>query len=98
MASAISFRSAWLSSRDAAVKEPSTSAGLRAPTIAAVTPGQANVQAMATDWDSDTVPRRNRFQRFGQRQVLTQRLAGEFSPSPDVVVGPASAPVILRQL
>ena len=44
------------------------------------------------------MPLRNRLQRFGQRQILTQRLAGEFGPGPNVVVGPARAPVVLRQL
>ena len=52
IAEAISSRSAGVSSRVVAGIQPSICAGERAPTIAAVTPGQASVQATAT---ADTV-------------------------------------------
>src|SRR5258705_414711 len=49
MAAAISARSATVSFTDPASIQPSTWAGSRAPTMAAVTPGQASVQAIATE-------------------------------------------------
>jgi EamA-like transporter family len=74
---AMSDRSPSFSSRVAAGSHPSTWWGLRAPTIAPVTPGTASVQATATAAGVTPCRSATRAQRFGQGQVGRQGRIGE---------------------
>ena len=85
---AISSRSCCVSISDAAPIQPSTCAGVRAPTIAPVTPGHASVQAMATA-DTD-VPWRVAIGRSASRsaRLLSEvRLLELRRLAPPVVLG-----------
>ncbi len=66
---AISSRSTALDSSSAVPIQPSTCSGARAPTIAPLTPGQASVQATATE--ATVVPRGS---AMGRRASRSDRL------------------------
>ena len=89
-AAAISVRSLSSRTRSAAASQPSTCCGLRAPTIAPLTPGKARVQATATA--PRLTPSRSATGRSpsNQGQVPGQAVAGE--------VAAAAAPVALVQV
>src|ERR1700687_227668 len=84
----MSSRSCGVSTIEAAPIQPSTCAGLRAPTMAPVTPGQASVHAMAIA--ATPVPRRcaTGFSA-STRALAAQPPAGE--------IGRARAPIVRRQ-
>ena len=74
MAEAISSSSSSVSTMEAAPIQPSTCFGVRAPTIAPVTPGHASVHAMAI---ADTeVARRSAIERRASRSWRFRRRFG----------------------
>src|SRR5215469_16625581 len=77
IAFAISSRSAWVNSRLPPPIQPSTCSGERAPTIAAVTPGQLSTHAIATE-ETD-VPRRFAIGRNASRRARLRSRFGELN-------------------
>ncbi len=80
IAARISARSVGSSRREAAAIQPSTCSGLRAPTIAPVTPGQASVQATATA-ETET-PCRAAIGRSASRSARLRERLGSWNCGP----------------